>query len=99
MSDYDENPTKVWIRNNRVNMDHIYYNPNLVSEISLGYYYYTEKCFPFPDKPEFSVSMEESDYEMLEKMTHAKKDFVHKLIYYSNGNLTNSWNPNDNILY
>jgi hypothetical protein len=51
------------------------------------------------DRPDFSVSMEESDYEMLQQMTNARKDVVHKLIYHSNGNVTNGWNPAENIVF
>jgi MoaA/NifB/PqqE/SkfB family radical SAM enzyme len=94
---YDLNYTFNWVNQNRVPVEEMLTAVLSDQEFEfkknkIGYYYYNEEYL----YKGITVVFEESNYEILNELEEQKK--IHKLVYFSNGNLCNGWNQNQNVI-
>ena len=99
-NNYKNNYTLNYINENSLSMENIITNfvdnNNLFNFLraNKGYYYYNEE-YSFGDS-NLTVIFEECNYDTLKDLE--TKNITHKLVFFSNGNLCNGWNPFDNVI-
>ncbi len=103
---YANNKTKDWVIQNRVSIEDILHSvlPSFQAKrkgweykySTIGYYYYNEHLLW---DGQVEVIFETSSYEALAKALKNQPDWINKLIFHSNGNLTGDWDMDTNVIH
>jgi len=107
-NDFQSTKGMKWIEKNRISIDTIVQEKILkgLRNVTIGYYYYNEEydgnlfidssnlSSEFP----FTVILETSCYETLDRITQSERNYIRKFVFHSNGNLTAGWSADRDIV-